>query len=454
MKNPVSVLSEIVDLIAPYTTNNLIIPKGALYHTDPTYTGDLYYGSLWGDPPQQYIYSNNLFYLTDALTSNFTRFEVDTLLPYMEANHLITIGDSADIVLVTDINEDTNILTTTAGKYSHVAGEPIRILGKQCVVQSDYNSGIPNIIDIASDIPILKGANLIVINSADYSTYITYEITNINSVFTSGDIYYYELTLDTALLLHLTYGDFIYIQSHPFYISKTLPMPLHYITNRELGPFFLDYMKAEMVDVTVDVKYQYNLYDTNNNILLSGALVQNTPVLYADIPASSFMLGDIIKGTVSYTTTGAFVGKYNEDGEFQMFLPFVTGIIPPTGIEWEADLFSPVNSSFFIQWKNGKHKVEAITANANKTITIIPYYDMEVSGILIGAKGEVGSYFTITDWKVNKKAYKLDFSILAKVNNQEHWLGSDILFKPLFPVIADIQFAFDKTNYDNGTIFI
>lgn len=452
-RNPLGNYKEIVDNIAPYYTNNKIVQKGGFYHTDYNFRGTHTGGAFIKDNNKKFFYNNNKFFLTKKVSTGYSSIEVDFMLPYLKSKQLLTLGENNDIVFIKSIDEYNNIIYTTNGHYNHEIGDFIKILANQCTVTSDYNAIGLDKINIISENPVLNQSELILITESDYSSTITYEIDSILEEVITGDSYYYRLQLKENLKKGLTSGDFIYLKTYPLYQSPEIKLPVHFINRSNLGPFLLDYLSANMLDTFTDTVYNCILYDNDNNTYTYNNLKQNEPVMYGDIKASCFLFGNVSKGTVSFSRNNEFIGKYNDNGEFEIFLEFTPEVSPPADISWEFDIISPVYNKFFVEFTNNIKKSSNLVANIQHKIKYKPNTNT-TSGIILGLKGTAGSYFKMTDWEVNKKIKKLKYNILVKSADTAKWLGSDILIKPLLPQLADIKLAMDKSKFDGGKIII
>jgi len=458
-KNPLSTIEKLLDLVVPYYTNNHIIPRGTIYPIDPIFSGNFYNMLQWGNGYDTLLYSGNVCVLTEAVGSAYTEISVDVILPFMEVGNLLTIGDSNDTVRVISINEETRVLQVSSGSAPHAVGSTVTINAKKCLVESDTIVTSPyailNRVVFRTNQPILVGATLTVIVSADYQNKISYVITEIVDVTTDGTDYIYDVRLDYALFNSLTYGDAVYLVSYPYYISKELTIPYHFSSKAEQGPFLIDYTSINMKDTVVETDYRISVYDTLGNTIIDSVTAPNYPIYYRDIDSSTFMFSDVLVGRVGYNTAGEFIGYIEDEGEFRCYTELQPQIETPSGISWEFDVTFVGNARFFVDiTEDAFHYASYYVSGSNATITVTPESGKLMKGILFGIEGSAGSYIKMGNWKVNTKATTIKYSILSKTLEPSLWLGSGLLIKPLFPILDDIKFIFGKTLFNNGKVFL
>lgn len=297
-----------------------LVPRGLVYPLDFGGLGQIRFGQKEGSQ-LPIIRPDNRFLLEEAapVGSDFLILEINPT--WMEPGGYVRIGNN-EIHAIDDVNENTIFLTARllsdydAGQFVYHYSNPIDVEGNYSAGQLVINVDSPRFLVRGDVIALPRSLEEIT------TTFVEYQIVDLQQTSYGSGIYQYQITLDRVLQQNLVDGQVLQLRAYPAYKSNIRNVPSDAGSLRRIsGPFLIDWVSAPLRNKMEVGETQTVYYYNNSRLLLTKPRVveKNTTVLRNPILPDQFLFWQKVNGEISYDNRyKKFVMIPNKDGHWRL----------------------------------------------------------------------------------------------------------------------------------------
>jgi len=430
-------IKELINGVAPQWSSVSTKLKGLPIYVDPLLTGTSRFSRKTGSTVGL-INPEVQVFLAKGVNTNDTTLTLDRTTQWLANNCVLHVA-GVEKFRITDINS-TIISLNTKVKIKQTAGKVVNLYSVPIESINDYAKGTM-VLQIRSTYKMMVGDVVAfevyknVFNEIEIIDLVDVGITN------NAMPYTYEITLATKTPIALSQGGRFDLRAYPAYFSKVLKIPNNPVTNKEIGPFLLDYFQGRILTgLSPKTFLSITSYDLFNNLLHPAiSLPNNYPITARSLNSSTFMFWDLMHG--SFNVNSGSVAICDSNGLFG--ITYDCKPLFKKGDSWKISLTSTNEATVKINFEPDT----TITLNTVIGLnTFIIRTDQDYSKITITISSVAGSQHEFSNWQLMEaEVARVEYSILSRVVDEATWLSTGLIVKPLF-----LTLDYLSTNYDLG----
>jgi len=433
-----------------YTDGNPIF-RGIAFPIDDFLRGKVRFAKKIGAFLPIYV-PNNSFKLTRIITPPVEQIFVDTIIPGLRINSLISIADR-ELAKVEDFDDSAGVISLTDKvRASYIEGTRITLFAVPIFSNGANLSGATTI-TIRSEFIVLPGDELIIQVGSLIEAFETISIATSTQTGTSGSDLLYTVTLNTALPKDFVDDDELLLRAHPAYQSEQILLP----TSQTSGPFLYDYVSGALIDSAFPISevLTVELLDIAGNTLIGPSTSpKNTLVARLPVRNDMFLFWDILEGRINYDgSQNKTILITNDLGRASIIQHTIPNIDPDN--TWLAGFVADKDCTVLVQFgdDNTPTSIPLIAGILNTSSVGVPLGDASAEYINVSVIGDPNTVVHCSDWTVEGiRISKIKYSVVAQVSGFYTWASTGLILKPMFLNLDQVTAVNDFSTFNNGGI--
>lgn len=454
-------VTDLVEGAVPEFTTMKVVPRGTPIFPDLLMTGQMRYARRLG-ANFSVLNPDNEVQLTEAANLKDTILNVSRILPWYEANALLTFNKT-EMMQVVDWDPGTlQVVISEPVSTERDANTPLYLWATPLVVHVAANQGDTTLV-LRTRYNILNGDVLTIPVAMDaINSLQELGVTLSQSAGSSGDSefpFLFTVTLDKPLPLDLAaVTSQVYLRAYPGYTSAVLRLTRYQAG--QLGPFLADYV-ASPLDSVPSYEEVFSLRTLNGgDIPIEGTtssfitVPKNYPIQHRPIWAENLLFWQIKRGSGGFIYPNRYRLITDEEGLGRV----ATRIVPPlpSGGTWTFKVQAGGTGKVRVYTDPYGYADYSVMAHATSVITLTTPPGGQINRIEFLAQLDIpGAEVVIADSIFQGQvASQIQYTMVFKVLGETNFQSTSLIIKPYFLSLSDMSAQYDEgQTYNSGLIY-